>query len=93
MFIDIDALLRPVYQARPTGCLLRAHQDRGRADPAQGTVPLATTISAAGSAPVIAGVRLRAGRANPGKGAGRMVVQAIGTARAAGASGQISGPW
>ena len=30
-----------------------------------------------------------AGRANSGKGAGRMVAQAIGTARAAGASGQI----
>jgi hypothetical protein len=38
---------------------------------------------------VIAGLRLRAGRANSGKGAGRMVAQAIGTARAAGASGQI----
>ena len=38
---------------------------------------------------MIAGLRLRAGRANSGKGAGRMVAQAIGTARAAGASGQI----
>ena len=34
-------------------------------------------------------MRLRAGRANSGKGAGRMVAQAIGTARAAGAAGQI----
>ena len=34
-------------------------------------------------------MRLRAGRANSGKGAGRMVAQAIATARAAGASGQI----
>ena len=38
---------------------------------------------------MIAGMRLRAGRANSGKGAGRMVAQAIATARAAGASGQI----
>src|SRR4029079_9771693 len=55
----------------------------------KGLSPLATTISTAGSAPVIAGLRLRAGRANSGRGAGRMVAQAIGAARAAGASGQI----
>ena len=34
-------------------------------------------------------MRLRAGRADSGKGAGRMVAQAIATARAAGVSGQI----
>jgi Transposase DDE domain group 1 len=50
---------------------------------------LATTISTAGSAPVIAGMRLRAGKTGSAKGAGRMVAQAIGTARAAGASGPI----
>jgi len=55
----------------------------------KGLSPLATTISTAGSAPVIAGMRLRAGRANSGKGAGRMVASAIGTARAAGARGPI----
>jgi hypothetical protein len=38
---------------------------------------------------VIAGLRLRAGKANSAKGAGRMVAQAIDTARAAGASGKI----
>ncbi len=37
-------------------------------------------------------MRLRAGRAGSGKGAGRMVAQAIGTARAAGASGPDPGP-
>jgi Transposase DDE domain group 1 len=36
---------------------------------------------------MIAGMRLRAGRVNSSKGAGRMVAQAIGTALAAGASG------
>jgi len=48
----------------------------------KGLSPLATTISTAGSAPVIAGLRLRAGRANSAKGAARMVAQAISTARA-----------
>jgi hypothetical protein len=38
------------------------------------------------AAPVIAGMRLRAG-GNSGKGAGRMVAQAIATVRAAGATG------
>jgi hypothetical protein len=55
----------------------------------KGLSPLATTISTAGAAPVIAGMRLRAGKAGSGKGAGRMVAQAIGTARAAGAAGAI----
>ena len=55
----------------------------------KGLSPLATTISTAQSAPVIAGMRLRAGKTGSGKGAGRMVAQAIATARAAGASGKI----
>jgi hypothetical protein len=41
------------------------------------------------AAPVIAGMRLRAGRTGSGKGAGRMVAQAIATARAAGVSGSL----
>jgi hypothetical protein len=51
--------------------------------------PLAATISTAGAAPVIAGMRLRAGKTGSAKGAGRMIAQAISTARAAGASAQI----
>ncbi len=55
----------------------------------KGLSPLATTISTDTAAPVIAGMRLRAGRTGSGKGAGRMVVQAIATARAAGVSGSL----
>jgi len=55
----------------------------------KGLSPLATSISTAGSAPVIAGLRLRAGRTGSAKGAGRMFAQAISTARAAGVSGAI----
>jgi hypothetical protein len=51
--------------------------------------PLVTTISTEHGAPVIAGIRLRAGRAGSGKGAASMVTEAIRTARAAGATGQI----
>ena len=55
----------------------------------KGLSPLATTISTAQSAPVIAGMRLRAGKTGSGKGTGRMIAQAIATARAAGATGKI----
>jgi hypothetical protein len=44
----------------------------------------AATISTDTAAPVIAGMRLRAGKSGSGKGAARMVAQAIATARAAG---------
>jgi hypothetical protein len=50
---------------------------------------LITTISTQSGAPVIAGARLRAGKTNSGKGAARMIAQAVATARAAGVSGQI----
>ena len=89
VFIDIDSLLRPVYGHAKQGASYGHTKIAGKQILRKGLSPLATTISTAGSAPVIAGLRLRAGRANSGKGAGRMVAQAIGTARAAGASGQI----
>ena len=38
---------------------------------------------------MITGARLRAGKANSGKGAARMIAQAVNTARAAGVTGQI----
>ena len=88
-FVDIDSLLRPVYGHAKQGASYGHTKIAGKQILRKGLSPLATTISTAGAAPVIAGMRLRAGRANSGKGAGRMVAQAIGTARAAGAAGQI----
>ena len=55
----------------------------------KGLSPLATTISTTEGAPVVAGVRLRAGRAGSSRGAASMVREAITTARAAGATGTI----
>jgi len=89
VFVDIDSLLRPVYGHAKQGASYGHTKIAGKAILRKGLSPLATTLSTPGSAPVIAGLRLRAGRANSSKGAGRMVAQAIGTARAAGASGQI----
>ncbi len=89
VFIDIDSLLRPVYGQAKQGACYGHTKIAGTQILRKGLSALATTISTAGSAAVIAGLRLRAGRANSGKGAGGMVAQAIGTARAARASGQI----
>ncbi|MDT7760932.1 MAG: hypothetical protein QOC63_352, partial [Mycobacterium sp.] len=89
VFIDIDSLLRPVYGHDKQGASYGHSKIAGKQILRKGLSPLATTISTAGSAPVIAGMRLRAGKTGSGKGAARMVAQAIGTARAAGASGQL----
>lgn len=89
VFLDIDSLLRPVYGHAKQGASYGHSKIAGKQILRKGLSPLAATISTAGAAPVIAGMRLRAGKTGSGKGAGRMVAQAIGTARAAGASGQI----
>ena len=89
VFIDIDSLLRPVYGHAKQGASYGHTKIAGKQILRKGLSPLATTISTAGHAPVISGMRLRAGRTGSGKGAGRMVAQAISTARAAGADGPI----
>lgn len=85
-YVDIDSLLRPVYGQQKQGASYGHTKIAGRQILGKGLSPLATTISTADGAPVIAGIRLRAGRAGSGKGAASMVVEAINTARAAGAS-------
>ena len=90
VFVGIDSLLRPVYGHAKQGASYGHTKISGKQILRKGLSPLATTISTwPVRAPVIAGLRLRAGRANSGKGAGRMIAQAISTARAAGASGPI----
>jgi hypothetical protein len=89
VFIDIDSLLRPVYGHAKQGASYGHTKIAGKAILRKGLSPLATTISTTHAAPVIAGMRLRAGKTGSGKGAGRMVAQAIVTARAAGATGKI----
>ena len=88
-FIDIDSLLRPVYGHAKQDASYGHTKIAGKQILRKGLSPLAATISTPRSAPVIAGMRLRAGKTGSGKGAGRMVAQAIRTARDCGASGQI----
>lgn len=88
-FIDIDSLLRPVYGHAKQGASYGHTKIAGRQVLRKGLSPLATTISTPTAAPVMAGIRLRAGKAGSGRGADSMVKEAIKTARAAGATGKI----
>jgi hypothetical protein len=88
-FVDIDSLLRPVYGHAKQGASYGHTKIAGKQILRKGLSPLVTTISTATGAPLIAGARLRAGKTNSGKGAARMIAQAVATARAAGVTGQI----
>jgi hypothetical protein len=88
-FVDIDSLVRPVYGHAKQGASYGHTKIAGKQVLRKGLSPLLTTLSTDTTAPVITGIRLRAGRANSGKGAARMVAQAITTARAAGVTGLI----
>jgi Transposase DDE domain group 1 len=89
VFVDIDSLLRPVYGHAKQGASYGHTKIAGKQVLRKGLSPLITTISTATGAPVITGARLRAGKTNSGKGAARMIAQAVATARAAGGSGAI----
>ena len=88
-FVDIDSLVRPVYGHAKQGATYGHTKIAGKQVLRKGLSPLVTTVSTDTAPPLITGIRLRAGKANSGKGAARMVAQAITTARAAGVTGQI----
>jgi hypothetical protein len=84
-YIDIDSLLRPVYGKAKQGASFGHTKIAGKSILRRGLSPLAVTISTDLAAPVLAGVRLRAGRAGSAKGATSLVTEAINTAVEAGA--------
>ena len=88
-FVDIDSLLRPVFGHGKQGASFGFTKIAGKQVLRRGLSPLVATVGTEHGAPVIAGIRLRAGRAGSGKGAASMVAEAIRTARAAGAVGEI----
>ena len=69
-FIDIDSLLRPVYGHAKQGASYGHTKIAGKQVLRKGLSPLATTISTETAAPVIAGMRLRAGQDRLGQGRG-----------------------
>jgi hypothetical protein len=85
-FVDIDSLLRPVYGHQKQGASFGHTKISGKSILRRGLSPLATAISTPAVAPVVAGIRLRAGKAGSAKGAASMVTDAVRTARAAGAA-------
>lgn len=87
-FIDIDSLLRPVYGHAKQGASFGHTKISGKSILRRGLSPLAVTISTATAAPVLAGVRLRAGRAGSARGAASLLTEALNTAKAAGATPQ-----
>ena len=87
-FVDIDSLLRPVYGHAKQGASYGHTKIAGKQVLRKGLSPLVTTISTDQSAPVIAAARLRAGKTDSGKGAARMIAQAVTTARASGSPGR-----
>jgi hypothetical protein len=84
-FLDIDSLLRPVYGHAKQGASHGHTKIAGRTVLRRGLSPLAVTITTPTAAPVLAAVRLRAGRAASARGAASLIVEAINTATAAGA--------
>lgn len=85
-YIDIDSLLRPVYGHAKQGASFGHTKIAGKTVLRRGLSPLAVTISTPTAAPVLAGVRLRAGRAASSRGAASMVTEALNTAITAGAT-------
>jgi hypothetical protein len=85
-FIDIDSLLRPVYGHAKQGASFGHTKISGKTVLRRGLSPLAVTIGTETAAPVLAGVRLRAGRVASSRGAASMVTEAINTTTAAGAT-------
>jgi hypothetical protein len=88
-FVDIDSMLRRVYGKKKQGAGFGHAKVGGYNVWLRGYNPLIATLSTPLSAPVIAATRLRAGNAASARGAAWQVAEAIGTARACGASGLI----
>jgi hypothetical protein len=83
-FVDID-LRCARYGHAKQGDSLGHTKIAGKTVPRRGLSPLTVSICTERAAPVLAGVRLRAGRAGSAKGTASMVTETINTATAAGA--------
>jgi hypothetical protein len=87
-FLDIDSMLRRVY-GKKQGVGFGHAKVGGYNVYLRGYNPLITTLSTPLAAPVIAATRLRAGNAGSARGAASQLAEAITTARACGAAGEI----
>jgi hypothetical protein len=88
-FVDIDSMLRRVYGKQKQGIGFGHAKVGGYTVMLRGYNPLITTLSTPLVAPVIAATRLRSGSAGSARGAASQIAEAITTARACGAAGEI----
>lgn len=82
-FVDVDSTHRQVYGYAKQGAAV------GRLKGQKTLHPLLATISTPLARPVVAGIRLRKGKAADVRGAARFVAEALATAKQAGATGTI----
>ncbi|MFV2099415.1 transposase, partial [Micromonospora sp. LOL_014] len=87
-FVDIDSMLRRVYGKQKQGIGFGHAKVGGYNVYPRGYNPLVATLSTPLSA-VTAATRLRSGNAGSARGAATMIAEAVTTARACGASGEI----
>ena len=89
MWLDMDSCQRRVYGHAKQGAGFGHAKVGGYSVRLRGLNPLIAAISTPTSAPLVAGTRLRGGTAASARGAASFVAEAIGTARAAGATGLL----
>ena len=88
-FIDIDSTQKRVYGHHKQGARFGHTKIQGKSVLVRGLNALIGAVSTPLAAPVIAATRLRGGNAPSSRGAASLAAQAIGTARACGATGTI----
>ena len=88
-FVDVDSMLRRVYGKRKQGAGFGHAKVGGYNVLLRGYNPLLATLCTPDSAPVVAATRLRGGKVGSARGAASMVTEAVNTAKAAGATGEI----
>ena len=86
-FIDIDSTQKRVYGHQKQGARFGHTKIQGKSVLVRGLNALIAAVSTPLSAPVVAATRLRGGNAPSVRGAESLAAQAIGTARACGATG------
>jgi len=88
-FVDIDSTQKRVYGHKKQGARFGHAKIQGKSLLVRGLNALAATVSTPLSAPVITAARLRGGNAPSSRGAASLAAEAVGTARACGATGTI----
>ena len=88
-YVDVDSLLRRVYGHAKAGAAHGHAKVGGYGVLLRGLSPLVATVCTPLAAPVVAATRLRGGNAGSARGAAGLVAEAIGVARACGATGQV----